>query len=153
MKKMLISSALAVLCATSVFAGDTVKVTGIRDAGLELGSQNLKEINYISTQPVAGQVEKIKKSFYSAPPMIPHNIKGMTPIRIGANQCLSCHKPVMAKALKIEAIPDSHFVDTFKGGKKTGKRVSGSRYNCTQCHAPQTTLDPVVENKFKSLRR
>ncbi|NPA55615.1 MAG: nitrate reductase cytochrome c-type subunit; periplasmic nitrate reductase electron transfer subunit [Epsilonproteobacteria bacterium] len=147
MKKLLISSSIVAM----LFAGQ-YDITGVREAPLTAGSQNLPQIQYNKTAPVPGQVKKYKKSFVTAPPMIPHDIENMVPIKIGKNECLGCHMPQTAKAMGITSIPKDHFVDNFDKNKKT-PRIAGSRYNCTQCHAPQTTLDPVVENKFKSLRK
>jgi len=160
MKKLIISS----LAVAAIFIGcnqaqtnnnqvsqKKVEVTGIRKASLNKGSQNLPELKYNSQAPVPGQVKPYEKSFVTAPPMIPHNIDGMTPITIKNNQCLMCHMPQNAKAMGVTAIPHDHFVDNFEGNKKRS-RIAGSRYNCTTCHAPQAQLDPVVENKFKSMK-
>ena len=160
MKKILISSAAVVAL---LFVGcnntpspnstdKTVSVTGIRKASLNSGSQNLPEVKYVSQAPVPGKVKLFKKSFVTAPPMIPHSIAGMTPIKIGQNQCLACHMPQSAKAMNITPIPADHFVDTFDKDKKT-RRIAGSRYNCTQCHAPQAKLDPAIENRFETLQK
>ena len=88
MRKLLISSALV---AGFIFAGcqsttatttssKPVKVTGIRDANLNADSQNLPTIKYTNTAPVPGKVKPFKKSFVTAPPMIPHSVQGMVPI-------------------------------------------------------------------------
>jgi len=160
MKKLLISSAAIALLfvgcnntptqSSETVTNKTVKVTGIREAGLEQGSQNLAKIEYTSAPPMKGQAKPFKKSFVTAPPMIPHSVAGMTPIKIGQNQCIGCHMPQTAKAMGITAIPASHFKSGFSNEK--GK-LAGSRYNCTQCHAPQATLDPVIENRFQSLKK
>jgi len=157
MKKLLISSALV---AGFLFAGcqmtntssKEVKVTGIREANLNADSQNLAKIEYTQTQPVAGQVKPFKKSFVTAPPMIPHSVQGMVPIKVGQNMCLSCHMPNVAKSMHVKPMPKDHFVDNF-AGDKTQPRVAGSRYFCTTCHTPQAKVDPVVENKFESLKK
>lgn len=108
-------------------------------------------MKYHSPAPFPGQVKPFKKSFVTAPPMIPHSIDGMTPITIHNNMCLNCHMPKPAKVMGVTPMPKDHFVDNFKNGKHI-QRVAGSRFNCTQCHAPQAKLDPVIENKFESLR-
>ncbi|WP_456488512.1 nitrate reductase cytochrome c-type subunit [Caminibacter pacificus] len=161
MKKMLLISGVA---AIFVFAGcsanntqsngvsnKTVQVTGIRKTDLNAGSENLPVVQYHAPAPVPGKVKPFKKSFVTAPPMIPHSIKGMVPIKVGKNMCLSCHMPQQAKALGVPAIPKDHFVDNFEGDKVKPK-IAGSRYFCTTCHAPQAKLDPVIENKFESLK-
>jgi len=157
MKKLLISSALV---AGFLFAGcqqtttkpaKEVKVTGIRQANLNADSQNLPELKLNTTQPVPGKVKAQPAAFSDAPPMIPHSVEGMVPITKNNNMCLNCHMPQAAKA-GVTAIPASHFEDNFKGGKKTSK-LAGSRFNCTLCHAPQAMVDPVIENKFNSLKK
>jgi len=160
MKKLLISSAVASLLlvssafAESVYNKDgSVNANGLRSSSLTAGSQNLDRIEYVAPTPIPGKVKGFQKSFVTAPPMIPHNVEGMVPIKIGSNQCLGCHMPQPAKALGITAIPKDHFVDNFKKGKKVGVKLTGARYNCTQCHAPQAKVDPVVQNKFNSLRK
>jgi len=129
----------------------TVKVTGIRKAGLNKGSQNLPVVKYTSVAPVPGKVKPFKTSYVTAPPMIPHSIAGMTPITVKSNMCLSCHLPQNAKALGVTPMPKDHFIDNFEGNKHI-RRVAGSRFFCTTCHAPQAKLNPVVENKFESMK-
>ena len=161
MKKIaLISAATALILfagcnqtntSTNNVSNKTVEVTGIRKAGLNKDSQNLPVVKYTSQAPIPGKVKPFKKSYVTAPPMIPHSIKGMTPITVKNNMCLNCHLPQNAKALGVTPMPKDHFVDNFEGGKHI-QRVAGSRYFCTTCHAPQAKLNPVIENKFESLK-
>jgi cytochrome c-type protein NapB len=164
MKKLILSSAVVasiffIGCAnntaekkeTNKVSNKVVKVTGIRKSNPNNESENLPTLQYTNTPPMPGQVKPFKKSYVTAPPMIPHSTKGMTPIKEGHNACLGCHMPAMAKTMHITPIPESHFVDNFEGDKKTHK-IAGSRYFCTTCHAPQAKLDPVIENRFESLK-
>jgi cytochrome c-type protein NapB len=158
MKKLLISSALIAgfiftgCQTTTASSNKEVKVTGIREASLNADSQNLPVIQYNNQAPIPGKVKTYKTSFVTAPPMIPHSVKGMVPIKVGNNMCLNCHLPSNAKAMGVTPMPADHFVDNFAGDKKEPK-VAGSRYFCTTCHTPQAKLNPVVENKFESLRK
>jgi len=126
----------------------------------------------------AGSGFKIKRAFQDAPPMIPHDVTGLIPIKIGDNQCLGCHMPEVASSMGATPIPPSHFMDfrpvttIAKDGEvekdghaikntssETLKNVSikkmkhgklyGGRYNCTQCHAPQDTGVLAVPNTFE----
>ena len=162
MKKILLISAASALIlftgcnnqqnvSTNNVSNKTVKVTGIRKASLNQGSQNLPIVQYNNQPPIPGKVKLYKTSYVTAPPMIPHSIKGMTPITVKSNMCLNCHLPQNAKALGVIPMPKDHFVDNFDGDKHI-QRVAGSRYFCTTCHAPQAKLNPVVENKFESLK-
>ncbi len=120
----------------------------------------------------AGTSKKFERAYENAPPMIPHDVEGMLPIKIGNNACTGCHMPEVAPSMGATPIPKSHFasfrpVTTIaKNGAvvKEGKAVkntsdfktvvhkldklSNARFNCSQCHAPQSTGAPLVENTF-----
>jgi len=78
--------------------------------------------------------------------------------------------PAVAPSMNATPIPVSHFtnfrphhkiskdgkdftktIDNMKNEKSIKKesKLYGGRFNCTQCHAPQSTGDLVVENNFK----
>jgi len=124
----------------------------------------------------AGSGYKIQRAFQDAPPMIPHDIEGMTPITIDNNQCVSCHMPEIAASVGATSVPPSHLTNfrpataMTKDGKlmnngevvdpaastktnaisikSTGDKLAGARFNCTQCHAPQSE-GLAVESNFK----
>jgi cytochrome c-type protein NapB len=117
----------------------------------------------------AGSSAKIKRAFQDAPPMIPHDTEGMLPIKIGDNQCTGCHMPEVASSMGATPIPVSHFTDfrpkhTVENGvfKKavdnyknevaivTHDTLQGARFNCSQCHAPQSQGNLAVENTFEA---
>ena len=160
-KLLLISSAIAFAmltgCSTTTsssankVSNKTVEVTGIRKTDLASGSENLPVVTYNAPAPIPGKVKTYQKSFVTAPPMIPHSVSGMVPIRAGKNMCLNCHDRNNAKALGVVPIPKNHYVDNFEGDKPI-HRVAGSRYFCTTCHAPQANVPVAVENKFESLK-
>lgn len=112
----------------------------------------------------AGSGYKINRAFQDAPPMIPHDVEGMLPITINNNQCTGCHMPEVASSMGATPVPPSHFTNfrpeskAIKGEntssetrtdisiKKTTHLV-GARFNCSQCHAPQSE-GQLVENTF-----
>ena len=116
-----------------------------------------------------GTSTRIKRAFQDAPPMIPHSVEGMLPIKAGNNQCTGCHMPEVAPSVKATPIPKSHFVDfrpkhNFDGKQfskaidnyknevaiKKLKKLSMARFNCSQCHAPQSEGTPLAaESTFK----
>jgi len=125
--------------------------------------------NYSTTYTGSGH--KIKRAFQDAPPMIPHDVEGLLPITINNNQCLGCHMPDEAKSMGMGAtpIPSSHFLDmrpkhNFDGKQfskaidnmknetsiKKSKKLYGGRFNCSQCHAPQSGEDLAVKNTFEA---
>lgn len=87
--------------------------------------------------------------FEGAPPQIPHAVGSFLPITAKSNSCLACHdrpaqigEPVSKGTSP--PMPRSHY-GGFKGdGDKD--QLSGARYNCTQCHVPQSGATPLVAN-------
>ena len=132
------------------------------------------EVKYTDAAP--GNAKRFQRAFQDAPPMIPHSVVGLVPIKKGNNQCLGCHMPDVAPSVGATSIPPSHFTNfrpktyvkngvMYKNGHpvkntsdenlanvsiKPMKTLYMGRYNCTQCHAPQAKLNPVVENKFQA---
>ena len=151
------------------------KSLGLRNTGIYTeNSTAADKTEYSAAAP--GTSTKLKRAFQDAPPMIPHSIEGLIPIKIDNNQCLGCHMPAMAKMVNSTPIPSSHFTNfrpstymidgsVVKSGVvientssaslkdvsivKKGKLV-GARFNCTQCHAPQSQGDLAVENNFEA---
>ena len=127
-----------------------------------------EQTNYNKNQAMSGY--KIERAFQDAPPMIPHDVDGMLPITINNNQCTGCHMPDMAAAMNATPLPSSHFTNfrpthSFDGKmfsksidnmnnemsiNSTGNKLAGARFNCTQCHAPQSQGNPLVENTFEA---
>ena len=89
-------------------------------------------------------------AFTGAPPQIPHRIDNYLPLTTSQNQCMGCHdQPAMigrkAKGMPTP-MPQSHYTDLRRAPDKVKKQVIGSRFVCTQCHAPQADVSPLVEN-------
>ncbi len=124
----------------------------------------------------AGSGKTIKRAFQDAPPMIPHDTTDMLPITISSNACASCHSPEAAPGMNALPYPASHMTDfrpttaiaadgrISKNGTEVDNtsspelanvsikklnHLSGSRFNCTLCHAPQSSGD-APENTFES---
>lgn len=106
----------------------------------------LSTSHYIETSP--GESVKIERSFENAPPLISHSIDGLVPITADNNQCTVCHDKSLAKEVGATAIPPSHYVE-FRTHKSTGDMVSSERFNCTQCHVPQSDAKIVIGNSFR----
>jgi len=116
-----------------------------------------------------GTSQRIARAFQDAPPMIPHSVEGLLPIKAGNNQCLGCHMPEVASAVGAIPIPKSHMtnfrpthkvvdgtfkksIDNYKNETaigKTGTKLVMARFNCSQCHAPQSRGDLAVSNTFQ----
>ncbi len=111
---------------------------------------------------------KIRRAFQDAPPMIPHDTTGMLPIKAGDNRCISCHSPEVADSVGATPLPVSHFTDfrprakivngvavdavnNYKNETMIVKKaeLQNARFNCSQCHAPQSQGNLAVENTFE----
>jgi nitrate reductase cytochrome c-type subunit len=77
------------------------------------------------------------------PVMIPHAVEAHRPITIERNECLRCHTTTGKKVKGAPGVPKNHL-----GNEEQGKvAIAGRRYQCLQCHAPQTDAKPLVENR------
>jgi len=103
-------------------------------------------VRYPSNVP--GTSRRIERSFENAPPLIPHDIADMLPIKRGENLCVSCHMPDVAAGMGATPVPRSHLTD-LRTGKNLGGKLYPGRYYCTQCHVPQAKLQPLVQNGFQ----
>ncbi len=136
----------------------------------------MKPVEFSYSKDAPGTSKRIERAYMNAPPMIPHSVDGLLPITRENNQCLSCHMPEVAKSMGATPIPPSHFINfrpdtkmkdgkVIKEGKVVGedikntsdiklakvKKLNGlyqGRFNCSQCHAPQANVKPLVENSF-----
>ena len=128
-------------------------------------------------RPAPGTSTKFERAYKDAPPMIPHSVDGLLPITRENNQCLGCHLPEVAKSMGATPIPVTHFTNyrpltamndgyVVKGGEVVGYDIHNTsdikiakakksdtlyqgRFNCTQCHAPQSKTKTDVANTFK----
>lgn len=121
--------------------------------------------NYHKEAP--GTSKKFDRAYVNAPPMISHDISDLGEIDKNNNACLGCHMPEVAKDMGATPIPKSHFTnfrphvesdadDNFKSEsndqiikKDLNGQLWQGRFNCTQCHAPQTQGKLRVESNFK----
>jgi nitrate reductase cytochrome c-type subunit len=86
---------------------------------------------------------KVPRTFPHQPPVIPHDISGFV-ISASQNDCLGCHGVEGSGAPKPFK---THYLD--RDGKVT-ETIAARWNNCTQCHAGQADVPPLVENVFSS---
>lgn len=147
-KKMVLLGALvAFFAACAINDGVSSEQIGLRKASLENENKvALVDANFTSLQP--GESVRFERSYENAPPLIPHDISEMLPITKDNNTCLSCHDKAIAADVGATPLPASHYYD-FRHNKTTGDNISDTRFNCTQCHVPQSDAKPLVGNSFK----
>ena len=128
-------------------------------------------------RPAPGSSTKFERAYKDAPPMIPHSVEGLLPITKANNQCLGCHMPEIAPSVGSTPIPATHFTNyrpdtkmkgdmVLKEGQVLGSMIANTsdivvadaqqgdtlyqgRFNCTQCHAPQSKMKTSVANTFR----
>ena len=174
-----IIAATAILVVGCASSAKTVseESLGLRKTNLYKEDSTTKGDMAKYSKKYAGSGYKIPRAFQDAPPMIPHDVEGMLPITIKNNQCVSCHAPEVAKSMGATPYPISHMTDfrpktgiakdgritkdgrevtntsssklAYVSIKSTAGRLSGARFNCSQCHAPQSE-GLAVENTFKA---
>ncbi len=123
------------------------------------------------THIVAGSGELISRSFENAPPLIPHSVIGMYPITIKLNACIQCHLPGKQDSTMVSPMPRSHFInyrpkhklkqgifirvtkDNEVTSSDLGDKMYLGRYNCSQCHVPQTDVEIKIQNNFDAVFR
>ncbi|MBM0637101.1 nitrate reductase cytochrome c-type subunit [Campylobacter sp. VicNov18] len=142
--------AILLLSAAMVYGianGLSSEQIGLRKASLENENKvNLLEANFTKLQP--GESTRFDRAYENAPPLIPHAIEDFLPITRENNTCLSCHDKALAASMGATPLPPSHYYD-FRQNKSTGDKISDTRFNCTQCHVPQSDAKPLVGNSFK----
>ncbi|PVX39760.1 periplasmic nitrate reductase subunit NapB [Pasteurella langaaensis DSM 22999] len=99
------------------------------------------------TNPVK-DAGNIPTTFPHQPPLVPHSIRGLQ-VTANVNQCLGCHSPDVAPTTGAPRVPESHFMT--RDGQRT-EGTSPRRYFCLQCHVPQAEVNPIVQNKFDTIR-
>jgi len=115
-----------------------------------------------------GESQTFDRAFENAPPMIPHKVTGLVPIKIYNNECLRCHLSNKVEEYNAPLLPKSHFTkyrpeiveeeglykvdaeDNEVVAVDLGERMSGAMFNCTLCHAPQTEVTVEVDNLFQA---
>jgi len=155
-------------------------ILGLRQTDLYSEKAETAPVKTDYSRPAPGSSTRFERAYVNAPPMIPHSVEGLLPIKQNNNQCIGCHMPDAAKAMGATPIPTSHFTNyrpttVYKNGElvKEGKTVGmkgqlgnvsdiklakvkklnhlyQGRFNCSQCHAPQSKVDTVVGNTFQS---
>ena len=101
-----------------------------------------------------GENQTMKRYFSGQPPAIPHQVEDYLPITIAENLCLDCHD--LQEQIGKERgegeptpIPVSHYTDLRRNPNEIKKKLVGARFNCTQCHTPQTDSKLLVANTYR----
>ncbi len=147
-KRLIATATLTALIVTGCAMSSSVSEESLGLRKTDLYTENTTTGDKTSYSTVtAGESKVYERAFENAPPMIPHDVEGMLPITKNYNSCLGCHDPEVASAVNATAVPKSHMFDMRH--ETVLATVSNARYSCTQCHAPQSSNKPLVENTFE----
>ncbi|MCU7905284.1 MAG: nitrate reductase cytochrome c-type subunit [Candidatus Thiodiazotropha sp. (ex Epidulcina cf. delphinae)] len=110
------------------------------------------KLNAMAKKPANVKVVNVKggieRSYKLQPPMVPHEVDKYK-INLKNNGCMKCHSEATYEKEKAPKVGDSHYEN--RDGKVL-KTVSSRRYFCNQCHAPQMSADPLVQNDFQGAK-
>lgn len=173
-RKIIISiAAICVLMSGGFAASTSAKKVKLDETEIGLRKVDLYSEDYVKPngtnyhKDAPGTSKKFDRAYMNAPPMIPHDIDDLGEIDKNNNACLGCHMPDVADSMGATPIPKTHFtsfrpvveVDDKDNAKLVGndmfvkKDLEGKlwqgRFNCTQCHAPQTQGKLNVASKFQ----
>ena len=104
---------------------------------------------YSSSKP--GKNDWLPRAWDGIPPQIPHAVEAYLPVVAADNQCLDCHDTPkyigqpknMDRTVKSKSpMSRSHYAD------ESLQTLDNARFNCTQCHVPQSNAMPLVESTF-----
>ena len=107
---------------------------------------------YTYSDDKPGYNDPLPRAWEEAPPQIPHRIAEFLPVTAEDNQCLDCHdvpkymdKPKnMDRTKKSKSpMPEAHYASSDMD------ELDGARFNCTQCHVPQSNAMPLVESTYR----
>lgn len=100
------------------------------------------------SQEGPGGSQRFDRSYENAPPLVPHSLEGLLPITKDNNACVGCHMPDIAGDMGATPIPKSHFYN-LRDNKDLKDTLSNARFNCTQCHVPQSDAKDLFKgNSF-----
>ena len=99
-----------------------------------------------------GYNDPLPRAWDSIPPQIPHRVEAFLPVLADDNQCLDCHdvpkyidQPKnMDRTVKSKSpMSQEHYATAEM------EDIAGARFNCTQCHVPQSNATPLVESTYR----
>lgn len=133
------ASLAALLGGSSIAVADVTSLRGGHDINADSAVPTRKN-RFKDADPFA-------RTWKEQPPVMPHKDHS---ISIKENECMECHSDENYEEEEATQISRSHFMD--RAGNNLD-HLSGSRFFCNQCHAPQYRVDPLVVNEFSTSAR
>ncbi len=148
-RRLFIATSMALAAAACVATVEAVDDSSLGLSKTSVFDDPTPKAPVYNAPPPGVPVTGPDRYFPGAPPVVPHSIDGLLPITGQSNTCLGCHdKPDLIGKKRWGAptpMTASHYSDPWTKDKPA-RKVSGARYNCNQCHAPQSDAKPLVKN-------
>ena len=138
--RKLVLVALTLLAAGSVLAQDGL---------LTLRQGTPLDVN-ASPPPIPAVVNsdiRQVRNWPEQPPVIPHQIDNYQ-IDLNLNKCLTCHSRTAVAVSQAPMVSVTHYMN--REGQVLAA-VTPRRFFCTQCHVPQSDVQPLVGNDFEDV--
>ncbi len=147
----MVKKILSIYIAAFIMAVFGVSIAQAKDESIP-SLRGVHGINELSEAPMSAKIMLPDEGIHPRdiphqPPLIPHKTD-KTRISLMKNQCLGCHGKLEFKEVGATEIGENHYIN--RAGEKLG-HISTRYYFCTQCHAPQENLKPLVKNNFASI--
>lgn len=94
-----------------------------------------------------GRSTRLPRRWEGQPALVPHSLRGLTPVTPTSNACVRCHGRAGATSGPPPA-PPSHFIDARHAPDQVRAAIAPARYVCTACHVVQTDAPPLVASTF-----
>ena len=107
---------------------------------------------YTYSDAKPGYNDRIAKAWDELPPVIPHRVEEYLPVVMEDNQCTDCHDvpKYIGKPLNTDrTIKNKSPMSKNHYASAELDEIDGARFNCMQCHVPQSNAPPLVENTFR----
>jgi len=135
---------LIVVLVAAIAAGTGALTAQSLNSGLRGPTPLNDEAAAAPMAPTRNTAEREVRNYPEQPPVIPHSIDGYQ-IDLNSNKCLSCHARARTGESQAPMVSITHFMD--RDGQFLAS-VSPRRFFCTECHVPQSVVNPPVSNDF-----
>jgi len=150
--KMIQLASLALITSGAVYAETPIKAEDMGLSKTSVFDVPTPRVSHYNVLP-PGQSKLLPRAYQGAPPQVPHDIADYLPITTVSNMCIACHaQPDQWGKTREQGmatpIPPSHYTDQRNAPGKVTEQLIGARFNCNQCHVPQSDAPQLVENTF-----
>lgn len=155
-KKQIVAILAGCVVTTVAVAGGSIKAENMGLSKTSVFDVPAPHVYHYNVAP-PGQSKLLPRAYAGAPPQVPHDIADFLPITAVSNMCVACHAQPDLWGKKLDAgtatpIPPSHYTDRRNAPDTVTDHLINGRYNCNQCHVPQTDAPALVENTFGKKR-